>query len=513
MKDSVKRCSVLFVLCGVACTAPPPLDERTASLSGASDVPPRVLRQQGLTAAAEGGDLVDNGGRIVPVSHTYAIWWGDTGAFPADAQSGIDALLAGFDLTAFLYTTAQYSRGNLPRSYFIGNWYDPSPPPPGSPSTQTIVNEACSVIAANGATPDPYAIYFVYTTNFPGGVDFCAWHSYGTCQGYTIQVAYMPNTSGVGGCDGGDLYGCNGYSQGTRSLANVTSHEAMEAITDATLSAWQDSDGSEIGDKCAWQFQGCIALNNGTQWQLQTEWSNASGGCVTGMPPPPTPSEFVNFGSGGCMGVPGGSTAPNVQLVQWNCNGSNDQNWIRDASHSTVIGNLTYTPWVDQRSGQCIGVASGSRSAGAAVVQSWCNGSPDQSWARVDRGGGVTDLVNLNSGMCVGVAGGNRSPGAKIVQWPCTGAADQGWEYTGPAGPICEPQGCPPGSCGYQSDGCGRTIVCGDPCCGDPCCGDPCCGDPCCGDPCCGGTCSIDSATRAAGGHQSANGLTTRRGR
>lgn len=63
----------------------------------------------------------------------------------------------------------------------------------------------------------------------------------------------------------------------------------------------------------------------------------------------------------------------------------------------------------------------------------------------------------------------------------------------------CSPQGCSPGSCDWQPDGCGGWNWCGncdpcggDPCCGDPCCGDPCCGDPCCGDPCCGDPCCGD---------------------
>ena len=74
--------------------------------------------------------------------------------------------------------------------------------------------------------------------------------------------------------------GCNSFSQGTRSLANVTSHEYMEVITDPDLDAWFDSAGQEIGDKCAFQFQSCVILANGGSWQLQKEWSNAVSACV-----------------------------------------------------------------------------------------------------------------------------------------------------------------------------------------------------------------------------------------
>jgi hypothetical protein len=117
------------------------------------------------------------------------------------------------------------------------------------------------------------------TSNFPRHVNFCAWHGSGTCNGTTIQVSYQPNTTGIAGCDPGNLYNCNSYSQGTRSLANVASHEFMEAITDPNLNAWYDSSGSEIGDKCAWTFSSCVSLTGGN-WQLQQEWSNAVSGCV-----------------------------------------------------------------------------------------------------------------------------------------------------------------------------------------------------------------------------------------
>jgi hypothetical protein len=170
-------------------------------------------------------------------------------------------------------------RGPAATSSYVRSFADTSAPPSRSPAVSTIVAEACSVLTANAVAPDPNAIYFVFTDNFPGRVNFCAWHSHGTCGTTPIQVAYQPNTTGIAGCDPGDLYACNSYSQGTRSLANVVSHEYMEAITDPQLNAWYDSAGAEIGDKCAWIFSSCVNLVGGN-WQLQQEWSNAVTGCV-----------------------------------------------------------------------------------------------------------------------------------------------------------------------------------------------------------------------------------------
>jgi hypothetical protein len=112
--------------------------------------------------------LVDHGGRVLPASNTYAIWWGAPSAFPSDAQAGIDAFFKGLNGSTFLGVAQQYMRGASVSSSFHTNLVDSSSAPPNkSPSTSTIVNEACKVINANGLTADPTAVYVVYTSNFP----------------------------------------------------------------------------------------------------------------------------------------------------------------------------------------------------------------------------------------------------------------------------------------------------------------------------------------------------------
>jgi hypothetical protein len=245
-----------------------------------SDGPRHIHWQRGFAHhQGGGGNLIDHGGPVLAADSTYAIWWGATTAWPSDTQSSIDALFNGFNGTSFLGVANQYMRGGTATSSFVGNFFDSSSPPSRSPSNTTLANEVCAVLNTNGVTPSSNAIYFIYTSNFPSRVNFCAFHTSGTCNGVTIQFAYMPNTTGVAGCDPGNQLTCNSLSQGTRSLANVTSHEYMEAITDPDLNAWFDQSGQEIGDKCAWQFQSCVTLTNGS-WQLQEEWSNATSGCV-----------------------------------------------------------------------------------------------------------------------------------------------------------------------------------------------------------------------------------------
>jgi hypothetical protein len=244
-------------------------------------VPASNLPSHAGHQAAGANNLIDHGGLILPASKIYYIWWGNSSGWPSDASAGLTAFADGLNGSNFLSSNdifPQYMRNaSTPSTAYVTSIYDSSTPPKHGPGTSTIVNEVCKVLS--GQTPDPTAVYVVLTSNFPRGANYCAWHSWGTCNGKTIQVAYLPNTTGVAGCDPGNLYSCNGYSQGTRSIANVLSHEFSEAITDANGNAWYDSSGSEIGDKCAWQFSSCVGLKTGN-WQLQEEWSNKVSGCA-----------------------------------------------------------------------------------------------------------------------------------------------------------------------------------------------------------------------------------------
>jgi hypothetical protein len=254
------------------------------AVAAANDPHAGGLRFKGAPhAGGNAGNLIDHGGQVIANSRSYAIFWGPSTAWSSDVQSpsGLAALFGGFNGSNYLQIAAQYMRGAAIGSTYGGSTPDPTAPPSRvSPSTL-----GAEVQKLYGTNLDTSGIYFVYTSNFPRGGSFCAWHSYATVGGKRIAVAYMPNTAGLAGCDPSNLYGVSGSEQ-LRSLANVTAHEFMEAVTDpfpASASyAWIDQSGSEIGDKCAWQFGGPVSIG-GQSWQLQDEWSNSAGGCVQGQ--------------------------------------------------------------------------------------------------------------------------------------------------------------------------------------------------------------------------------------
>jgi hypothetical protein len=235
-------------------------------------------------------NVIDHGGPIINTSTIYFIWWG-TG-FPSDAKAGLESIAQGMENkngtpTGYLNIMQQYMRQTSTQpaisSVYGGTADDLSVPPTHGPSTATIVNEACSVIKANGWTPDPNALYTVVTSNFPK-INYCAWHSHGNCSGVDIKVAYIPNATGIAGCDPGNLFNCNLYSQGTRSMADSYAHEFAETISDPDSNAWYDSSGNEIADKCNFTYSACVNLMTGP-WQLQEIWSNANSACAQQSPP------------------------------------------------------------------------------------------------------------------------------------------------------------------------------------------------------------------------------------
>jgi hypothetical protein len=115
------------------------------------EVPASNLPGHGARHGGGGGNLIDHGGWVLPASNTYVIWWGDPSAFPADAQTGIDALLSGLSGTSFLGIADQYMRGAGISTAFHPDLTDTSTPPSRSPSVSTIVNEACKVISATAS--------------------------------------------------------------------------------------------------------------------------------------------------------------------------------------------------------------------------------------------------------------------------------------------------------------------------------------------------------------------------
>ena len=230
-------------------------------------------------------DMTYHGGKIMTLSNTEAIFWGTSWpSYKGDKITGMDSWYNGFSNSNYAKTSDEYSGSNGqvgPMVNHGGHIIDASASTGGG-NTSTILNEVCKVITNPDSSGNGY--YAVYTDTPRGHAQYCAWHSYGTCNGVNVQFAFFFKLDGDAGCDPQDTSGL--HSQGLAAIANVSGHELSEARTDpASPGAWYDGSGAENGDKCAWTFGvPLVTFPNGTQWKIQGEWSNNAYDTGTGYP-------------------------------------------------------------------------------------------------------------------------------------------------------------------------------------------------------------------------------------
>ena len=238
--------------------------------------------------------MTSHQGPVLHASKTKAIFWGPqwlASSFAGDKISGLDAFFTGFGSSSYAATASEYydAAGYVTsQSTYLGHVIDSSKAPSKALTVSSATAEVCKITSNR---PDPSALYLIYTATGAGNVNYCAWHTWGKCAGGAlVQVAYMPNTAGTTSCypTSGYFASVTNYSYGTRSIADNTAHEFMEAVTDPVPpTGWVDANGAEIGDKCNFNYLAPVTLSVGsltTIWQIQSEWSNAVNGCAETTP-------------------------------------------------------------------------------------------------------------------------------------------------------------------------------------------------------------------------------------
>ncbi|GHF58198.1 hypothetical protein GCM10010218_44590 [Streptomyces mashuensis] len=133
-----------------------------------------------------------------------------------------------------------------------------------------------------------------------------------------------------------------------------------------------------------------------------------------------------NANSAHCLAVPGGSTQNGIGLIQWGCGGWQDHYWQFEYAFSS--GGRSYYHVRNLNSRQCLAVPGASTTPGTQVIQWPCGDWKDHFWG-VEYTNKGKRLVNWNSGQCLAVPGASTVQGEKVIQWPCGDWPDHYWNF------------------------------------------------------------------------------------
>jgi hypothetical protein len=257
----------------------------------------------------------------------YLIWWGPDWASGFQTSDTDGSLYSSKTLQSYLQSfftnvggspwanvQTQYCSGALVGSTnclgatgFVGNpkhqlkgvWVDPSPVPDDIVTlglAQNLVDDPIAQEAIKASAHfgyDATATYIVLVGPKPiatGQPVYCGYHSQTTSidglgNPYRLQYAFIPwqNTNWPGIGEGCGMHSVNATSDAFGNgifdgWSIVTGHEYSEAVTDpdnffSVQDGWNDAQGSENGDKCAWIELTNITLG-GHQFAVQPTWSN-----------------------------------------------------------------------------------------------------------------------------------------------------------------------------------------------------------------------------------------------
>jgi hypothetical protein len=289
------------------------------------------------TANAVANDLIYHGGNagtgaigVETKPAVYLVYWGPqwaSGFTTSDAdgkayssktlQTYLNSFIANLGGSPWAGVQTQYCRNvpagttscagiagadyiTNPTHQLKGVWTDPTPVPADIVTlglAENLVDDPIAMEAQRAAAHfkfDPQATYIVLTP--PGTIGtgqpvYCGYHTQTTSiDGYgnpfRIQYSFIPFLNadwpaiGTSGCGmhnvnaTSDAFG-NGIFDG---YSIVVGHEYAETVTDpdnffSDQDGWNDVQGSENGDKCAWTNDQNIALG-GHQFAIQPMWSN-----------------------------------------------------------------------------------------------------------------------------------------------------------------------------------------------------------------------------------------------
>jgi hypothetical protein len=270
-------------------------DEADVSL-GASTHIMRMTQPDALvsTAVPAGAHLTYYGGPVLKNVNIVPVYWNSKVLF----QSNLNAFYAGVTNSPHFDWLKEYNTASPAQAIGRGTRGTPyvdttSTVTSATSTTDAKVKTELNRLFTAGLLPAPngnnlYMVHFPPGTSITdsGGskscVVFCAYHGTYVRNGVNVYYGIVPDMGG--GC----ASGC-GTNTTVNNLTSVSSHEMIEAVTDAAVGlatvagpplAWYDNANGEIGDICNGQ-QGTVVGGDGVTYTVQKEFSNSRKACVT----------------------------------------------------------------------------------------------------------------------------------------------------------------------------------------------------------------------------------------
>ncbi|KAI9199778.1 uncharacterized protein BJ171DRAFT_629904 [Polychytrium aggregatum] len=254
-------------------------------------------------AAASSNGLTYYGGPVIANIDVHPIYYGGN----VNYQSQMDTFYGAIVGSPYISWLSEYNTPtqNIGTGTFSGSITQNSglSTSTSDASIQTWLRGLVQSGTLKPTTNTYYPIHFApgYSITMGGDsscVQFCAYHG-------TIDVSDISSTKylyyGIMPDQGGSCAGGCGSDPSTlNNLQSVSSHELVEALTDAAVGvatgstiaapiAWYNSANGEIGDLCNAQ-QATVYGTDGKTYVVQKQWSNSHNGCYapTGVQPSKT---------------------------------------------------------------------------------------------------------------------------------------------------------------------------------------------------------------------------------
>ncbi len=181
-------------------------------------------------------------------------------------------------------------------------------------------------------------------------------------------------------------------------------------------------------------WQACAAP---VKWWFQEFGKNGymlpSGDCGNTTPEPTGCSGITSLPNGTftltaknsdkCIDVYNFSSSDGGNIVQWDCGGGENQQWIVEQSGG-------YYSFRSVHSDKCLDVADWSTADGANIQQFTCNGEAVQQFCLTDQGNDYYSIINANSGKALDIENISTENGANLQQYSYWGGEGQQFLFT-----------------------------------------------------------------------------------